>query len=150
MAREFKSCASVSDRTLRVAGGPERTCFSIRNSQNVEALLFIENNTMPEVVLGILEEAGYKIAQRGDMDNVQSHVANALYELGCAVESQKRITAEAEAQAKLEAEALELMNVRLRASGTMVLLTKETVDPVALEGWLAVARRARELNKEEK
>ena len=143
MAREFKTWNN-SDKTLRVAFGPERTCFSIRDGVHVEALLFLDNNTIPEVVLGILEELGWP------EDDPRSATIRIMQWLQDVVRTQKRITAEAEAEAKLEAEALELMNVRLRASGTMTHLTKETVDPVALEGWVAVARRARELNKEEK
>lgn len=142
MAREFKTW-NDSGRTLRVAGGPERTCFSIRNGLNVEALLFVENDTIPEVVLGILEELGWP------EDDPHSATIRIMQWLQDVVRTQKRITAEAEAEAKLEAEALELMNVRLRAAWADVHLTKETVDPVALEGWIAVARRARELNKEE-
>lgn len=75
----------------------------------------------------------------------------ALEYLGKAVRALETSTAEAEAQAKLEAEALELCNAWREANGYDALSSFSDGAPIgAMAEWLAVARRARKINKEEK
>ena len=81
-------------------------------------------------------------------------LSSAIHCLAKAVKAQESEAAEAEAQAKLEAEALELFNtLQVEISGILgpnwVNVT-EFPNNETKRKWLAVARRAREINKEEK
>lgn len=96
----------------------------------------------PALALAILEAAGYKIAQRGDMDTVQIHVDAAIYELGCAREAQERISAEARERAELEAEALDLFNT---SQGISLTHWAPSTDRSVISTWVRIAKRAREL-----
>lgn len=144
----FKS--AVSEGRLSIAEAPNRRfTVGIRRNGVATDMVDIAPSDAPALALAILEAAGYSEDDRKASNPLcVTEFASAIIKLAEGIENQERIAAEAEAQAKLEAEALELMNVRLRASGTTVHLTKATVDPVALEGWLAVARRAREMRTE--
>lgn len=70
-----------------------------------------------------------------------------LFNLKLGIEESTKETAEAEEQAKLEAEALELYKVW---GNTAIGWSAESFDevPDLKKHWLAVATKARELNKE--
>ena len=77
----------------------------------------------------------------------EAYMSVVMTYLGRAVRALETETAEAEAQAKLEAEALELLNA------SRIALHSAPVDELMAGHklkWLAVARRAREINKEGK
>ncbi|WP_440102423.1 hypothetical protein [Glutamicibacter mishrai] len=78
-------------------------------------------------------------------------LGNAIHYLAKAVKAQESEAAEAEAQAKLEAEALDLFNAGVVEgefqSGPYDSFAQ--IHDYAKPKWLAVARRAREINKEE-
>ena len=73
----------------------------------------------------------------------------ALEYLGKAVRALEAETAEAEDQAKLEAEALELFNQYRVATKLEPISSWDEAHPLAQEQWLAVARKAREMRAEQ-
>jgi|GEM_PF-3016199 len=107
----------------------------------------------PVLALAILEAARVekKLRRRFEFKlGSPGHLEAIAYELDLYIRAEIERADEAKARelAELEAEALELMNVRLGAAGSTKRLTKETVAPIALKAWLAVARRAREMRAE--
>lgn len=100
-----------------------------------KAGIYLNSSDAPALALAILEAAGYgeEVVTDGSPDG---HVRVAKYYLYEGVKAHASITAEAKAQAELEAEALELYQLW------------ETLQSDDETVWLAVARRARELAKE--
>jgi len=96
------------------------------------------NTEAPALALAVLEAAGYEEHQKGwdVLNSADENFAQAMRCLSKGLELQERATAEAEAQAKLEAEALELYQLW------------ETLQSDDETVWLAVARRAREMRAE--
>lgn len=140
MSKTFKSALST-DKELRITGGPERVCFAQRAHKGMESLVFIDNTEAPALALAILEAAGFD----GD-ENMFTGLAVA--NLRDHVEEQERATSEAKEQAKLEAEALKLFQA-WRKSHHLPMVEDWDMTPSFKPEWLAVARRAREINKED-
>ncbi|MEU5838530.1 hypothetical protein ABZ820_33350 [Streptomyces diacarni] len=90
--------------------------------------------------LAILEAAGVESPyfNLGDaVDNLRQHV-----------EREAKRTAEAKAQAELEAEALEMFNEYRVATQLTPIVSWDEAHPLAQEQWLAVARKSREMRAE--
>ena len=98
-----------------------------------------DSTTAPALALAILEAAG--VAESSDAG------VSAQY-LRAHIAEQERATAEAEAQAKLEAEALELFKASGAYGSDRFFLKFSDLEETTQSAWLAVARRAREINKE--
>lgn len=96
----------------------------------------------PALALAILEDAGFNASPNSSFNIAASYLINGIKE-------QERITAEAEAQAELEAEAFNLYRTYIAvhepmdAIGDWQMLSERTK-----ERWLAVARKAREMRAE--
>lgn len=99
----------------------------------------------PALALAILEAAGFEDSSSG------GHITGARIAVGDLrrhVAKQERITAEAKAQAELEAEALDLFNLWL-AGFNYEGYSEWTGENAELKGdWLAVARKSREMRTE--
>lgn len=137
MSKTFKSagnpCASISIapsadgvRTVHMHG-IESTGVTVSTADG------------PALALAILEAAGFT--------EESPNFGTAVHELGLAIKEQDYITAEAEAQAELEAEALELRNAYFGDVGSEREWSDLTIG--AQSTWITVARRAREINKED-
>lgn len=98
-----------------------------------------DSTTAPALALAILEAAGWP---EEDHNSITHSI---MASLGDVIHIQERITAEAEAQAELEAEALELYNVCMTGHS---LSSFNGLGGTLRDQWLAVARRAREMAKE--
>lgn len=99
----------------------------------------------PALALAILEAAGYD-DMADDANLADVHAFNAMHKLQESVDTQERATAEAKEQAELEAEALELYNARILFIGGEALTSFEKLNQDNKDMWLAVARKAREMN----
>ena len=105
-----------------------------------------EPSDAPALALAILEAAGYSEDDRKASNPLYvTEFASAIIKLAEGIENQERATAEAEAQAKLEAEALELMNASRVHHKQPPLERFDELPECARADWLAVARKAREL-----
>lgn len=89
----------------------------------------------PALALAVLEAAG--VAESSDAGVAAGYLRSHIAE-------QERTTAEAKEQAELEAEALELRNEFTGRTATEWAYPTTT----AKEGWIAVARKAREMRAE--
>lgn len=94
-----------------------------------------------EQALAILEAAV------GESSRQSAYSERAIANLRAEVDRMKLEDAEAEAQAKLEAEALELRKAWKLGDGVQVQKFEDLIE-VAQEKWLAVARKAREMRAE--
>lgn len=148
MSKTFKNRVSVRDAesVLEITDTPAGIRITVSEEDRIVSG-WLNPDQGAEIALAILEAAGYD-DKADDMSQADAHAFDAMHKLQQSVDEQERAAAEAKEQAELEAEALELMNVRLDAAGNPKHLTKETVDPIALEAWIAVARRAREMRAE--
>lgn len=143
MSKTFK-CVEHEEEVLEVYsftgedGGRKFSLLLPHVSPN-EGIAF-DSTTAPALALTILEAAGWP------EDDPRSATKQIMMWLGDVVRTVERITAEAEAQAKLEAEALKLyraymaIHEPMNAIGGWHMLAEHTQ-----ETWLAVARRAREM-----
>lgn len=121
------------------------------DGKEIRAGIALDRNDVPAIALAILEAAGYTEDDRKVSNPLYAtEFASAMIKLADGIELQERATAEAEAQAKLEAEALMLANSAVLAVGNPPYPSIEHMSDTSLRKWLAVARRAREINKEEK
>lgn len=100
---------------------------------------FLNPSEAPALCLSILEAAGHKASPNGSFSVAACYLRQGIKE-------QERATAEAEELAELESEALELRNEFTGRTATEWAYPTTT----AKEGWLAVARRAREMRNEKK
>ena len=107
----------------------------------------IATSDAPALALAILEAAGYQEHSKAELGSSELLASYGMTKLRQAVQAQDREESEAEAQAKLEAEALKLINAYRDSMGYTTCYW-ETVGESDRKNWLAVARRARELNKE--
>lgn len=94
----------------------------------------------PALALAILEAAGVEAKPSNDDPGTPGNLGRIAYQLMIHIEDAENITAEAEAQAKLEAEALELRNEYFNNERAWSDLND---DGQTL--WLRMARKAREL-----
>lgn len=141
MHKTFKS-TEIHNRELKVDvlfGSPR---LLITDFDGDDKGFVIEKSDAPALALAILESAGGRYALGVD-------VSNAMIDLREYLTEQERAKAEAKDKAKLKAEALELVNA-WRESGNCTLLTNwDTLNGTSVgDHWLAVARKARELTKE--
>lgn len=137
-SKTFKNITNAGT-TLRVRGIGDAGVELLHHNDRRTFGSVIASSDAPALALAVLEAAG--VVESSDAGVAAGYLRSHIAE-------QERITAEARELAELEAEALELMNVRLGAAGNPKHLTKETVDPIALEAWISVARRAREMRAE--
>ena len=140
-SKTFKSALST-DKELRITGGPERVCFAQRAHNGMKSLVFIDNTEAPALALAILEAAGWP------EDDPRSATKQIMMWLGDVVRTVERITAEAEAQAKLEAEALDFYNTGCEVVGIKASAAFGDLKLNDKSVFLAVARKAREMRAE--
>ena len=152
MAKTFKSAFEDSSYRLQVCKytGDEHVTLWILGRGSDSAIIAIDPSDAPALALAILEAAGvepvdHKVTGLGKPNWLEG-IAHGLK---LHIEHDAKRTAEAEAQAKLEAEALELLNVRRKFEGIEHVDALDDVPKATRNLWLAVARKARELNKEE-
>ena len=136
MSKTFK-CVEHEEEVLEVypfTGDEVGRKFSLLMPHvSSNAGIAFDSTTAPALALAILEAAG--VEESSDAGVAAGYLRSHMTEL-------ERATAEAEAQAKLEAEALELYKTYW--SGNVTGFSNEP----NRDDWLAVARRAREINKE--
>lgn len=94
--------------------------------------VFVPKEDAPEVALAILRAAGY-----GDCSH-SGPVESALASLAS-------IGKKKEAAAKLDADALELLNAGIRRMGGVTLASLDDVQDDIAEGWRAVVKAARKI-----
>lgn len=144
MSKTFK-CVEHEEEVLEVypfTGEEAGRKFSLLMPHvSSHAGIAFDSTTAPALALAILEAAGFD----GD-ENMFTGLAVA--NLRDHVEEQERITAEAEAQAKLEAEALKLLNASLASCDLGQIELFDALNPIEQQRWLAVARKAREMRAE--
>lgn len=150
----FKS--AVSEGRLSIAEAPNRRfTVGIRRNGVATDMVDLAPSDAPALALAILEAAGVETVNHtvrglGNPDWLEG-IAHSLQ---LHIEHEAKLTAaakaEAEEMAKLEAEALDLYNARILFLGGEALTSFEKLNQDSKGMWLAVARRAREINKEEK
>lgn len=151
MSKTFKSAFDDSNYRLELCknAGAEHISLWIVGGGSDSASIAVAHKDMPALALAILEAAGYSEDDRKVSNPLYAtEFASAMTKLADGIELQERATAEAEAQAKLEAEALMLANSAVLAVGNPPYPSIEHMSDTSLRKWLAVARRAREINKE--
>lgn len=121
--------------------------FEYTEDEDAEHIATFDPASIPALALAELEAAGYKEAQGNETTEAAHHFGMAMLHLSLGIKEQDYITAEAKEQAELEAEALELLNVVREARGIKPHLTAGEASPEAMNEWLAVARKAREMRK---
>lgn len=104
-----------------------------------EEFFTVSSDSIPPISLALLEAAGWPECEPTSITHT------ILSDLNRVVELQERITAEAKDKAKLEAEALELINASNEAIGVSPYSSMDVVSEVVMRRWLAVARKSREL-----
>lgn len=142
MTKTFNDSRPNVPNVFEVKPGDETVIFRAR-SYSQDILIFLTPSDAPALALAILEEAGHG----GSSDSSLLMQAFDLIELH--VKEQERITAEANEQAELKAEALELCDSARLANGRLKIGNFGLMKDAEKTTWLAVARRAREINKEE-
>lgn len=105
---------------------------------------FLDPSEAPALALAILEAAGVEATPNAGAIALGTVVSD----LQRLIAEQERATAEARELAELEAEALELLNVRRKFEGIEQADALDDMPKATRDIWLAVARRARELAKE--
>ena len=147
-SKTFKSVWNDRTRLIHVRSVDEGV--NIQVSDAVWAEQYggtIAPSDAPALALAILEAAGHEgDAKKVGIGTIEGQFANAVFHLRRGLVRQERATAEAEAQAELEAEALRLANEFYGTDWDFFPCSRT----VEMQQWLAVARRAREINKEEK
>lgn len=135
--KTFKSAVSSGHLDISDAKRGLINVSIMRNTTILE-MIDLSTETAPALALAILEAAGGRGALGID-------VGNAMIDLRESIAEQERATAEAKEQAELEAEALVLYNASRTHNGTGNALTSwgQVIEKTR---WLAVARKARELN----
>lgn len=104
----------------------------------------------PALALAILEASGVEAKPSNDDPGTTGNLGRIAYQLMIHIEDAENIAAEAEAQAKLEAEALDCWKAFHNAEGSANFDDMQWSDlmPATQAKWLAVARRAREMRAE--
>ena len=151
MSKTFEGFSS--DRELEVRGAEDGSQVDLRIRRAGTGIftvgIAIAPSDAPALALAILEAAGHRPVaydpERLSGDDLLAYIA---HRLAVHVGDEAKRTAEAEAQAKLEAEALELMNAQREAGGLPTCATWDGFSDGVRVIWLAVARRAREMAKE--
>lgn len=138
------------DTTCRVRGFGDSGVELFHRNGGITLGSLIAPSDAPALALAILEAAGYKEEQGNETTEAAHHFGMSMLHLRYGIKEQEYITAEAEAQAKLEAEALELCDSARHAHGRFKIGNFGLMKDAEKTTWLAVARRAREINKEEK
>lgn len=150
MSKTFK-CVEHEEEVLEVypfIGDEAGRKFSLLMPHvSSNAGIAFDSTTAPALALAILEAAGVVAKPSNDDPGTPGNLGRIAYQLMTHIEDAENITAEAEAQAKLEAEALELCNAAIRQEDGAIYDSFSQVPTPDL--WLAVARKARELNKED-
>ncbi|WP_417372975.1 hypothetical protein [Glutamicibacter protophormiae] len=141
-SKTFKSTAT--NRTLTVEGHFNGE-FAVVFSDDSSLDLMLQGGDAPALALAILEAAGVKGTSTGGLI---THDRVAVTNLKIHIEKQAKRTAEAKEQAKLEAEALELLNAEREEFSCTPVRDLSEVPARDQRAAIAVARRARELAKE--
>lgn len=154
MSKTFK-CVEHEEEVLEVypftgeEGGRKFSLLMPHVSSN--AGIAFDSTTAPALALAILEAAGHRPVaydpERLSGDDLLAYIA---HRLAVHVGDEAKRTAEAEAQAKLEAEALDYWKAYNRAVDPANFDDVQWGDlmPATQSKWLAVARKAREMAKE--
>lgn len=151
-SKTFK-CVEHEEEVLEVypftgeEGGRKFSLLMPHVSSN--AGIAFDSATAPALALAILEAAGLTVAKDDFKEgSIEDLLIDAALHLKGAIRLQERATAEAEAQAKLEAEALELLNASNEAIGISPHSSTDFIGEIVMRRWLAVARKAREMRAE--
>ncbi|WP_404285412.1 hypothetical protein [Glutamicibacter arilaitensis] len=148
----FKT-ATGSNRELTVkrsdGGSVQIRHYDAEHESSKSKTFFLNPTDAPALALATLETAGVTEHDEHETLLTNTHFAKAMYHLRCGIEEEERATAEANEQAKLEAEALELYNA-CKFPGEITRIAKnwdeiETGEDVRTM-WANVARRAREMS----
>lgn len=139
MSKTFNDSRPNVPNVLEVKPGNECMTFRAR-SYSQDVLIFLAPSDAPALMQAI-GDCLPPIPDTVRDGSYEAFMVVAMTYLGKAVRALEAEAAEAEAQAKLEAEALELFKAGFPNS----------VEPPEIQHsmWLAVARRAREINKED-
>lgn len=135
-------------RLLHIKNLGKHVTMSIEVPGQVHMGITFDPASIPALALAELEAAGHKEEQGNETTEAAHHFGMSMLHLRLGIKEQDYITAEAKAQAELEAEALELLNVVREARGIKPHLTAGEASPEAMNEWLAVARKAREMRAE--
>ncbi len=146
-SKTFKNRVSVRDAgsVLEIAHTPAGIRITVREEDRIVSGWFNPVQGAG-ISLAILEAAGYKEHSEANLGSSELLASYGLTKLRQAVQAQEREESEARELAELEAEALELCNAAIRQEGYVIHDSFSQIPTPDL--WLAVARRARELNKE--
>ena len=144
-SKTFKS--AVSEGRLSIKEAPcGLFTVGIRRGGVVTDVVDLAPSDAPALTLTILEKSGY------GGTSVSPLLMQAFDLIKLYVKDQERITAEAKEQAELEAEALELRNTcwsHASASGVSAKTSLKDLTAVYQEFWISMARKAREMAKED-
>jgi len=147
MSKTFKSVLGKSDsRRVRIESRPEGPNLWISdNSWGSDYGITLAPSDAPALCLAILEAAGYvDLAAGGKF----SRISNAIYLLREHIELEARDAAAEADRVALEQEALALVNAKRAFYKLPTVASWDGFQDGAQDEWLAVARAARELNKE--
>ena len=135
-------------RLLHIKNLGKHVTMSIEVPGQVHMGITFDPASIPALALAELETAGHKEEQGNETTEAAHHFGMSMLHLRLGIKEQEYITAEAKAQADLEAEALELYNARILFLGGEALTSFEKLNQDNKDMWLAVARKAREMAKE--
>lgn len=148
MSKTFKSMSTYKVITVAAERNVPGFFLEIQPSDGDSETISLASSEAPALALAILEAAGVKATRRPPnfIAGSDYQLENAAYEIDEYIRA-REITAAAEAdRVKLEAEALKLCNEFYSESATS--WKEARISAGQKESWLAVARAARELNKE--
>lgn len=134
-SKTFKSV--VHGSSIQVHDNGEGVFIGLIREGSMTRGTTLGKSDAPALALAILEAAGHNASPNGSFSVAACYLRQGVKE-------QERATAEAEELAELEAEALELRNEFTGQTATEWAYPTTT----AKEGWLAVARKAREMRAE--
>ena len=134
--KQFKSAST--HRTIKVHDF-NANMFALVMSDKVSSDFMVSSSDAPALALAILEAAG--VAATPFDEGPETEPGHAVWALRHHVQEQARATAEAKEREQLETEALELYRAHWHDRSDWAQVEHK-------DQWLAVARKARELNKE--
>jgi len=152
MSKTFKTITTTG-RTLKVSGVKGKSVYlEISSESESRRNINLGASDAPALALTVLEAVGADsdLTWSGAKDYGNAdHLGWIAGHLDAYIKSQERITAEAEERAELEAEALDYWKAFNNATDLVSFDDIQWSDllPDSQAKWLAVARRAREMNR---
>lgn len=145
---KFKCIENYGDFVEVLRDKEGRPALTVSDNHSASVAFFAPSDA-PALCLAILEAAGVVAKPSNDDPGTPGNLGRIAYQLMIHIEDAENIAAAEADRVKLEAEALKFYNAHRAYSGIPPESSWDGYNETIKKSWLAVARAAREINKED-